>query len=206
MVSVGRSSVKVLLWYDLETTGSSSVHDEVLEVGACVTDLELNDLGEPFESVLSISEKGLARVHSSSVVASMHAVSGLLQEAKASHVQTWDVDIRMSEWLASFGFKRHEYLSAGSGVSHFDRRFVQRDFPTWESWMAYPNFDIGVARRVFSYLGADFLVQPEGSRSFGPAKEHRALADVRAHLGEARWLRAQLGSIRALLEDEVTQS
>jgi len=180
---------KAILWLDLETTGSNRKDDFILELGMYPTTMELFpiDLGQNW--VVKYDEAWEARLDLLPVVREMHEKNGLLEDCKRSTelVESIDAlaDAKMSEWSRIHGLNRHEWLLAGSGISHFDRDYVKRDFPSIERWLAYPNLDIGVMRRAFQYLGGEQFLIP-APESAGDSKTHRALDDAIAHCNEAR--------------------
>ena len=67
------------------------------------------------------------------------------------------------------------FMLAGSGVGHFDRRFLAAHTPTIERAFWYPVLDVGVMRRMLQYAGREDLVPPLPESG----KAHRALADAR---------------------------
>ena len=69
---------------------------------------------------------------------------------------------------------------AGSGVSHFDCRFIRHYLPELEAFLRYWMIDIGVVRRMYE------LWVGELPTAVNEEKTHRALDDVYCHLEEAR--------------------
>jgi oligoribonuclease (3'-5' exoribonuclease) len=159
-------------------------------------------LSSPRSWVLRLTSYGEERMRAAPVIWEMHERSGLLEECRASDLLTHEADVQLSEYVAGsvakLGLSAKSLMLAGSGVSHFDFRFVRRQLWQTERWLHYAPFDIGLARRVFSVLGGSWLSSPVLASS-GAAKTRRALDDVLAHLEEARWVRSKLGELEALL-------
>src|ERR1041384_3576634 len=86
-----------IIWLDLETTGSDTDKDYILEIGAIVTDRKLNEL-DAKQIVLPITQKmesGLV-----DVVRKMHEDNGLLAESLAMVLRDTESFIRLPEQVA----------------------------------------------------------------------------------------------------------
>lgn len=175
------SDKDLLLWLDLETTGSDERHDCIIEVGCILTTPELDDLGE-FSMVVTPEAEGYGRMMLNHVVREMHEHNGLLaaiaglESAQRPHNVTKDLVV----WLEGLGAKPRQTVLAGSGVGHFDRRFIVRWMPQLDHYLRYWCIDIGVIRRAHG-MWVGTKVSDANS-----AKTHRALDDARCHLREAR--------------------
>src|SRR5262245_5499989 len=77
------SEDRLLLWLDLETTGSSLEDgDEIIEIGCVLTDSELNynkEFGD-FSYVVNCSDSALVRLMRNPDVRHMHTDNGLLEQ------------------------------------------------------------------------------------------------------------------------------
>jgi oligoribonuclease (3'-5' exoribonuclease) len=83
---------------------------------------------------------------------------------------------------------KHDFILCGSGVSHFDRRFLAEHMPRLTKWFRYYSIDVGVLRRSLELIGrTDALLSKQD-------KAHRALADARYHLEEMRHIKSVLGA------------
>lgn len=172
---------RLLVWVDLETTGVDEQWDGIMEMAAIVTDLELQELGRT-ESAIQITPFQYERLASNAFVFQMHENSGL--EALCA-TSPWDIermDIETAEWLSHFAMPG-EFMLAGSGVGHFDRRFIRRWMPMVEQYLQYPVLDVGVLRRALRMWG-DF------DPGINEGKEHRAMSDIELHLAEGRAYRS----------------
>lgn len=170
-----------ILWFDLETTGSESRTASILEFGAVLTDRDLNTIAD-FEATIRPTD--VLNIYGlSPVVVEMHTKSGLWTDliTQPNHRSYKTLQDDILSWLdeVTKGEKQH-IPSAGSGVSHFDRNFLQRLLPDLNARLTYWNLDIGVVRRFMELAGTPLPV------ALVEAKTHRALEDAYAHLNEAR--------------------
>lgn len=173
-----------LLWIDLETTGSASDKDCIIEVGAVLTTTDLTELGS-FTSLVRPNDRGLGRLMLNKFVREMHTANGLLDELLNSEAKTpHDVGQELIAWATDLGAQQGRTVLAGSGVAHFDRRFLDKFMPQVTQLLRYWVIDIGVIRRAH-----DMWVGTEVSKA-NDAKTHRALDDVYCHLEEARAFKA----------------
>src|SRR6478735_3654807 len=72
------SDANVMLWIDLETTDADVNRCEVIEVGAFLTDMNLQPKNLNFSKVYKPTNEGLERLFFEPVVVDMHSKSGLL--------------------------------------------------------------------------------------------------------------------------------
>lgn len=171
-------------WLDLETTGPNETHDPILEVGAVLC---RNEPGMPVEYQWS----WLARqpddfwtvVHPAldPYVRDMHDTNGLWRALGTNAEQDLaEIDDNFSSLLRQICGGNHVAL-AGSGVSHFDRRFIHAQMPRTDKRFTYWAYDVGVVRRLFDRTNPD-LVRPLPAQG----KAHRGLDDALDHRDE--WL------------------
>ncbi len=172
-----------LLWLDLETTGSEVEHDCIIEVGCMLTTHDLIEI-DTFTSVVKPEAAGLGRLFMNPIVKEMHTVNGLIDDILA--VDTKPVHLvtkSLLEWLAESGAEQGKTVLAGSGVGHFDRKFIDRYMPQLSKYLRYWCIDIGVIRRAHDmWVGTTVSTANDG-------KTHRSLDDVICHVEEARAFR-----------------
>jgi len=179
-----------LLWTDLETSGTDENRDKILEIACIVTSTGLEELGA-YEAVIwpdgweDAAGSPPASLDIDPYVMKMHTDSHLWEDCAQSGVSVRAAEAELIRWLGLVG-KRHEFVLAGSGVSHFDRRFLAAQMPDLTGWLRYYSIDVGVLRRTLGLIGRDDLVRP------APDKPHRAMADVRIHLDELRQMKQAL--------------
>lgn len=113
-------------------------------------------------------------------VVDMHTKNGLLADCAKSAVHAQDADAQLVAWIKKYTSGDHIPL-AGSGVSHFDRKYIQKDLPRFDKYLSYWAYDVGVLRRSLKLFGVDI-----SSMDTTDDKSHRALQDIRAHIEEFR--------------------
>lgn len=206
---------KYLLWCDLETTGTDSKLDPILEVawiitrrespfselshGSLVVNPDLN-VGPPFDGFMT--EGWDSRL--GDFVRNMHTENGLLDDIAAGRgVSIDDAQEAIISQLSVHG-REKDFLLAGSGVSHFDHRMIDAQMPRVAKWLQYPNHDVGNIRRALEMVdgGEEFAAQAYGANIAATGgTQHRALDDIRDHLNEWRVYAAFLKHALATPED-----
>jgi len=178
------------LWIDLETTGTNEKKDEIVEVGFILTDKDLVEKCSG-SSALQVSNSGWQRMKETPIVWEMHTENGLIEllgKQNADLPTAREYEYFLITMLEQEEVESHRVMLAGSGVGHFDRRFLAEHMPVLNGYMAYPVIDVGVIRRFYRDLcGMEVSGIDEG-------KTHRALDDIRCHLDEAKWFRKQFSS------------
>lgn len=162
-------------WIDLETTGLDEQDGSILEVGVVVADPDGRTLTEAAWLVSPLPHH-LRELPPE--VYEMHRTSGLLADLEAAPALPLpgDVDLAVAALL-----DRHtvdgRIILAGSGVSHFDVRWIARHLPATCYRLTYWTYDVGVIRRLLA------TIDPDLPRPANP-KAHRALPDARDHRDE----------------------
>ena len=121
-------------------------------------------------------------------VLGMHTGNGLLADIDETPFGMDDAEMAIISQLSTIGSK-HDFLLAGSGVSHFDHRMIDAQMPRVAKWLQYPNHDVGNVRRAFEMLdgGKELVDSTYGSNILATAgTQHRAEDDIRDHLNEWR--------------------
>lgn len=172
-----------LLWLDLECTGTDEAKDCIIEIGAILTTWRLDIIWE-FQSLVRPHPEGLGRMMLNPVVRAMHSKNGLLDElfgiGEEKLPGSFAVGGILLQKMQASGCEQGKVAIAGSGVSHYDRRFIKKYMSDLHGWCRYWHIDIGTVRRAYEiFVGEDpFKMNAD--------KNHRALVDARCHLEEAR--------------------
>lgn len=179
-----------ILWIDLETTGTDENEDEddILEVGVILTEgFNLTVLEERAYVVHSDLAVGVIAGEGAippidPFVVDMHHKNGLWKDSDEQGRPVKEVEQLLIEMLDLHGVGSKVALG-GSGVGHFDRRFIAAKMPRLAERLTFWPLDVGVLRRFFRHCHAG-----DGWPS-QEAKTHRALDDIQLHLREYRFAR-----------------
>lgn len=179
-----------LVVVDLETTGLDEMEHALLEVGAVLLDEQLCPQAEFSRTVFPVEW-----AEWEPQAQKMHDANGLSAEAALSPLSPSDVDLLAWDWLdrqrRECGNPDESFVLAGSGVSHFDRRWMKRDLPRFESLFTYWSIDIGHLRRF-----ATRVVGMDDPVPVTEKKPHRALDDALLHVQELQGWAEVLGGLR----------
>ena len=183
----GTKGDDLLLWVDLETTGTDLLEDEIIEIGCIVTDRQLDKLFE-YQAVIKPSDKGMGRLMLNPVVREMHTKNNLIGDIIEE--RTGGNCLQVTQDLTGMlerEFPGRRFIVAGSGVGPFDRPFINIHMPLLARLCRYYVFDVSVIRRAMTlFAGEDWLAPAQGNEQTAPWESHRALADIRVALDEAR--------------------
>lgn len=175
----------MLLWIDLETTGLDENLDRLLEVAAVLTDEHLN-----IQDELNIIIKCPTEIATlaSRIIKDMHTANNLWGEAfwKSDVPSARVADLDLYIWLLEHGVNLHEKIRlAGSGVSHFDKRWIAKHLPRTDALLQHATIDVGVVRRFLT----DICSAKDLDKLWVKSKTHRAMDDIKQHIDEAKWYR-----------------
>jgi oligoribonuclease (3'-5' exoribonuclease) len=179
-----RKGRNFILWLDLECTGSGDDED-ILEIGIALSDKELNVI-DTRSIVLPMMPDKLETM--AEVVVKMHTVNNLISDSMGlgfyssemdKSMQLAQIDEELSRWVKQYAGGDHVPL-AGSGISHYDRKYIKRDLPLFNKRLTYYSSpDVGDIRRSLELCGIEW-------GDFHFTKTHRALDDALQHLEEFR--------------------
>ena len=172
----------IALFLDLETTGNLD-DDEIIEVGCSLIETANWTERSSFSAVVVPSVAAWDRMVGNPVVFAMHTKNGLISDLIGPYdgppeVTIDTIDALLDLWLDEHAGTDGTHIPlGGSGVSHFDRKYMKRDLPRLNKRLTFWAWDAGDLRRAFRLAGRPWLV---GNSS----KSHRALDDARFHAAE----------------------
>ncbi|MGH8718925.1 MAG: oligoribonuclease, partial [Burkholderiales bacterium] len=131
-----------LIWIDMEMSGLSPQHDQILEVALVVTDAALSVVSEAPVLVLNQEDAVLSAMDDWNK--STHAKSGLLERVRSSTLSAREVEARMLSFLQPLVPAKVSPM-CGNSVCQ-DRRFLARHMPELEAWFHYRNLDVSTLK------------------------------------------------------------
>lgn len=185
----------MIAWCDLETTGTEEREDPILEAAVVLT-TSTPDLTE-VDRINVIFDPGEGwggwRDRMDDYVFKMHTTNGLLKDIESPNpteitpVNHPVGDLAISRWLEAHD-DGAAFPLAGSGVAHFDARFIRLQLPSFSARLTYWTYDVGVLRRVLGLAGINT------PKELTTSKTHRSMDDILLHIEEMRWCLAKLGT------------
>lgn len=161
-------------WIDVETTGVDLEKDIVLEVAVVVTTPQLEEIASI--DLLIGGYKNDSDFQINPFVLDLHTRNGLWK-AIADNGVTWEkANEQLGNFFADNLGGRKQLIQAGSGVSHFDSKFVAKFFPEAAKLLTFWTNDAAVLKRAFEQVGL--------KSKFKGRKDTRGLEDCRAHIKE----------------------
>ncbi|WP_329007570.1 oligoribonuclease [Micromonospora rifamycinica] len=174
----------LLVWIDCEMTGLDLTSDKLIEVAALVTDPDLNVLGEGVDVVIHADDEALAAMPE--IVRTMHAKSGLTEEARRSTVTLAEAEDLVLEYVTSHVKDPRTAPLCGNSIAT-DRGFIARDMTRLDAHLHYRMIDVSsikeLCRRWYPRV---YFGQPQKGLA------HRALADIRESIRELEYYRRTL--------------
>jgi len=183
-------------WCDLECTGLDENLDPILEIGLVLTEVGVDCREVDCLTAVTMPKDPDWKDRMDEYVLRMHTLNGLIGDVERVGRPIREVESEILTMLMKWG-RPHNFMLAGSGVSHYDRRFIKRQMPGFDKWLQHPSFDVGTFRRGLTFCGRKDL-DSFGQTFDGNDKPHRGMADVRDHLNEWR----QYASILQSLPEE----
>lgn len=169
-----------LVWIDLEMTGLDPKKCTILEIGAIVSDSDLNVVAEADPIAIKHPDKVLngmepwSRFH--------HKKSGLTGECRASKVSLKKAE----ETILAF-VKQHCKLRTAPLCGNTiwqDRRFLVKYMPKLESYLHYRTIDVSSIKELVSrWYPVDFKMPRLKKQT------HRVAEDIRESIEELRFYR-----------------
>ncbi|MDO6489278.1 oligoribonuclease [Colwellia sp. 6_MG-2023] len=166
----------------------------IFELAFIVTDLNLEQVGEPLRLVIHHNDDDINKSHEWAI--KTHTESGLLNEVRLSTLTLEQAEQRIIEHLKALGIESYDSKektgAAFSGNSiMFDRSYLMCQMPKLHEYLHYRQLDISalaLAARAFN---------PELEKEITSKKQykHEALADIRESIAELKMYRSALFKI-----------
>jgi oligoribonuclease (3'-5' exoribonuclease) len=163
----------------------------IFELAFIVTDLNLEQVGEPLRLVIHHNDDDINKSHEWAI--KTHTESGLLNEVRLSTLTLEQAEQRIIEHLKALGIESYDSKektgAAFSGNSiMFDRSYIMCQMPKLHEYLHYRQLDISalaLAARAF---------KPELEKEITSKKQykHEALADIRESIAELKMYRSAL--------------
>lgn len=163
---------ELLVWIDVECTTLKPKEGVLLEIGAIVTDYDLNEKDQFHELIAHVMPLDNMM---DDYVRDMHTKNGLLADLKEiendGNQLLPRVEKRFGIFLGSLGVEKKNLMPAGNNVQKFDLGWLEEHMPSIPEMMFYRTLDI-------STLWEAVRVRGKGKR---PPKNdaHRVLDDCR---------------------------
>ncbi|MEH6575779.1 MAG: oligoribonuclease [Amphritea sp.] len=196
-----------LVWIDTETgglTGPASHFDgprrmgqqyyPLFEIAVIVTDLELNQIGQPLRLVIFQPERMIERCDE--YAANMHINSGLMKEVRESGISLQNAEHRILYHLESLGVQPYDRkaktgaVMAGNSIA-FDRAFVDCQMPALGALLHYRLFDVSALALAFRFWN------PSIANEVQKEYKHTALDDICESISEAKTYRPFMADLLA---------
>lgn len=174
---------KYLVWLDLEMTGLDPKKCKILEIGAVVTDSELNIIAEGPCVAIHHGEKVLSGMESWSRY--HHKKSGLTDECRASRISLKKAETMVLDFVKNFCKQKTAPL-CGNTIWQ-DRRFLVKYMPKLESYLHYRVIDVSsIKELVERWYSMDHKAPRKKSQS------HRVREDILESIEELRFYRSKV--------------
>lgn len=179
----------VIVWIDVETTGTNPQEDHLLEVAALVTDTQLNLLDdEGYHAVIHYPERDAAwiREDAAPIVQEMHDKSGLWGRLSApGSVHRSSAEQGLLEYIKRFAPEPRRARIAGNSV-RLDLNFLDADMPDVAEHLHYRIIDVSTVAALAGWWGK--------GPTFRKELKHEAMSDIRESIDELRFLRERMGT------------
>lgn len=186
-----------LIWTDIETTGLDPRTGDILEIGAVITDWNLQEVARKKWIVHWHDVDGRADTWSDFVL-KMHVKSGLLRDLRAMSQELGIVTVMefFERWVKGniLPEKLPHAMLAGSSA-HFDRAWLQEFCPRLldreQGGIHYRTIDVSSIHEAALRWAPDVAANVPEKREI-----HRVFEDLDDSLALARYYRAYFGTMR----------
>ena len=183
-----------LLFLDLETTGTNTERDQVLEIGCVLVEAKTLDRLWQQTDYVFFSDGALDDLMSP-FVKEMHEKSGLLQGLRDTKDEPrYTLEATLCNYLAMIrndlgrsyaDVYAPKWIRLAGYSPQFDREFIQRDAPEFAALLSHRMMDVSSLRACAKAWAPQLVNKQEA--------EHRALADCIAAIEELKVYRNVFG-------------
>jgi oligoribonuclease len=188
--------VETLVFVDVETFGLDVYSDPPIEIGLCVTDLDLNILHvqkwviweDYYDQRFSEMQADAGEIGSpAQIVYQMHTLSGLWMEAMEDGQSRMNVEQDILRWVNSIDLPQDCNI-AGSSV-HFDYYNLFFNMELVQKLFHHRIFDISSLKLLFEKYAPEVA---KGAKELKPKKLHRVLPDIEDTIAEFKFYLGKL--------------
>lgn len=178
-----KQKINQLVWVDLEMTGLDPKTCVVLEIGALITDSQLNLVAEGPCIAIHHSSKTLDSMETWSKI--HHKKSGLTDECRRSKISLKNAEKQVLDFVKAH-CKPNTAPLCGNTIWQ-DRRFLVKYMPKLESYLHYRVIDVSSVKELVKRWYPKEYKMPRAKR-----QTHRVLEDIRESIEELKYYRSKV--------------
>ena len=167
-----------LIWIDLEMTGLSPEHNQILEIATVVTDANLNIIANGPTFAIQTSKEVLMAMDNWNQT--HHQASGLYERALRSHVTVNQAERLTLQFLKHFTEAQCSPI-CGNSIC-MDKQFLNRHMPQLSNYFHYRQIDVSSFKEMIKRW------YPEKAK-FDKMSKHLALSDIYDSIEELKYYR-----------------
>lgn len=159
-----------LLWLDMEMTGLDVNKEVIIEVGAIVTNIQMENL-DTYHAVVKQEQKFLDAMDAWNT--KQHGQSGLTKLVSEGRDQS-EVENELIAFCDKY-FKGDKVILAGNSIGQ-DRLFIDKYMPQFAEKLHYRMLDVSSFKIIFNYMYSISYTKK--------VSKHRALEDIQESINE----------------------